>query len=44
MATIFSRSIARENPSHKIAEDQTNIAFLDINPVSPGDVLVVPKK
>lgn len=44
MATIFSRIIAGEIPCHKIAEDQNNFAFLDINPVAPGHVLVVPKK
>ena len=44
MATIFSRIIAGEIPCYKIAEDQNNFAFLDINPVAPGHVLVVPKK
>jgi histidine triad (HIT) family protein len=44
MATIFSRIIACEIPCYKIAEDQNNFAFLDINPVAPGHVLVVPKK
>ena len=44
MAPIFSRIIAGEIPCYKIAEDQNNFAFLDINPVAPGHVLVVPKK
>ena len=44
MATIFSRIIAGEIPCYKIAEDQNNFPFLDINPVAPGHVLVVPKK
>ena len=44
MATIFSRIIAGEIPCYKVAEDQNNVAFLDINPVAPGHVLVVPKK
>ena len=44
MATIFSRIIAGEIPCYKIAEDQNNFAFLDINPVAPGHVLVLPKK
>ena len=44
MATIFSRIIAGEIPCYKIAEDQNNFAFIDINPVAPGHVLVVPKK
>lgn len=43
MASIFSRIIAGEIPSYKIAEDDRHYAFLDINPVNPGHVLVVPK-
>ncbi|MDE7368337.1 MAG: HIT family protein [Muribaculaceae bacterium] len=44
MASIFSRIIAGEIPCYKVAEDDKNFAFLDINPVAPGHVLVVPKK
>lgn len=44
MATIFSRIIAGEIPCHKIAENDEFFAFLDINPVSIGHTLVVPKK
>ncbi|MBQ7851684.1 MAG: HIT family protein, partial [Muribaculaceae bacterium] len=36
MATIFSRIVAGEIPSYKVAEDENNSAFLDINPVAPG--------
>ena len=43
MASIFSRIIAGEIPSYKVAEDKDNYAFLDINPVAEGHVLVVPK-
>lgn len=43
MATIFSRIIAGEIPCYKIAEDKDNFAFLDINPVRKGHVLVVPR-
>lgn len=43
MATIFSRIIAGEIPCYKVAEDEKNFAFLDINPVNRGHVLVVPK-
>ncbi|MCC8134259.1 MAG: HIT family protein [Tannerellaceae bacterium] len=43
MATIFSKIINGEIPSHKIAENEEFFAFLDINPVSPGHTLVVPK-
>lgn len=44
MATIFSRIAAGEIPSYRIAEDDQHFAFLDINPVAPGHVLVIPKK
>lgn len=43
MATIFSKIIAGEIPCYKIAEDKNNFAFLDINPLKKGHVLVVPK-
>ncbi len=43
MASIFSRIISGELPSHKIAEDDQFIAFLDITPLVPGHTLVVPK-
>ena len=44
MATIFSRIIAGEIPSYKVAEDDRYYAFLDINPLEKGHTLVVPKK
>lgn len=44
MATIFSRIIAGEIPSFKIAESEGAYAFLDINPVQKGHTLVVPKR
>ncbi len=44
MATIFSRIIAGEIPSYKVAEDDNYYAFLDINPLAKGHTLVVPKK
>ncbi|MDR1723379.1 MAG: HIT family protein [Tannerella sp.] len=44
MASIFSRIAAGEIPSYKIAEDSEFFAFLDINPVSKGHTLVIPKK
>ena len=43
MASIFSRIIAGEIPSYKVAEDDKYYAFLDINPVAAGHTLVVPK-
>ncbi|MDR3219370.1 MAG: HIT family protein [Dysgonamonadaceae bacterium] len=42
--TIFSKIIAGEIPSYKVAEDDAYYAFLDINPVAKGHVLVAPKK
>jgi histidine triad (HIT) family protein len=43
MATIFSRIIRGEIPCHKVAEDESYFAFLDINPLHEGHTLVVPK-
>ncbi len=44
MATIFTKIIKGEIPSHKIYEDENYFAFLDINPLVPGHTIVVPKK
>ncbi|MFV0469146.1 MAG: HIT family protein [Dysgonomonas sp.] len=44
MASIFSRIVAGEIPSYKIAEDDNFFAFLDINPMTKGHVLVIPKQ
>jgi histidine triad (HIT) family protein len=41
--TLFSKIIAGEIPSYKIAEDDSFFAFLDIFPATAGHVLVVPK-
>ncbi|HEY8898447.1 MAG TPA: HIT family protein [Niastella sp.] len=41
--TIFSKIIAGEIPSYKIAEDDRFFAFLDIFPLVEGHVLVIPK-
>jgi histidine triad (HIT) family protein len=41
--TIFSKIIAGEIPSYKIAESNKFYAFLDIFPLVQGHVLVVPK-
>lgn len=43
MASIFSRIIAGEIPSYKVAENEHFYAFLDINPLTRGHTLVVPK-
>ena len=44
MSTIFTKIINGEIPCHKIAEDENYYAFLDINPLTKGHTLVVPKK
>ena len=44
MASIFSRIVAGEIPSWKVAEDERYYAFLDINPLMEGHTLVIPKK
>jgi len=44
MATIFTKIIEGDIPCHKVAETDDHIAFLDINPISEGHTLVVPKK
>jgi histidine triad (HIT) family protein len=41
--TIFTKIIKGEIPSAKVYEDEKTIAFLDIHPIRPGHVLVVPK-
>ena len=43
MASVFSKIIAGEIPCHRIAEDERYLAFLDIQPLVPGHVLVIPK-
>lgn len=44
MASIFARIINGELPAYKVGEDENHLAFLDIQPVNHGHVLVVPKK
>lgn len=41
--SIFTKIINGEIPSHKIYEDELTYAFLDIHPIQPGHVLVVPR-
>ncbi len=43
-ATIFSKILAGELPCHKVYEDDQVLAFLDINPISRGHTLVIPKE
>ena len=44
MSTVFSKIIRGEIPSYRVAENEEFYAFLDINPLSEGHTLVVPKK
>lgn len=44
MASIFSKIIDREIPADIVYEDEWVIAFLDINPLSAGHTLLIPKK
>jgi histidine triad (HIT) family protein len=44
MSTIFSKIIDGEIPAHVVAETTEFLAFLDINPLTMGHVLVIPKK
>ena len=41
--SVFSKIVSGELPSYKIAENEDFIAFLDIDPLVKGHVLVVPK-
>ncbi len=43
MPTIFSKIVAGEIPAYKVAESNDFLAFLDINPLAKGHVLVIPK-
>lgn len=42
--TIFDKILAGEIPCHRVYEDEHVLAFLDINPLSPGHLLVIPKE
>ncbi|HVU06554.1 MAG TPA: HIT domain-containing protein [Candidatus Paceibacterota bacterium] len=41
---IFCKIVAGTIPAHKVYEDPDFLGFLDINPLSPGHALVIPKK
>jgi histidine triad (HIT) family protein len=43
MASIFSKIIAGEIPCYKVQENERFLAFLDIQPLRRGHVLVIPK-
>jgi histidine triad (HIT) family protein len=42
--SIFSKIVAGQIPAHKVAETLEYLAFLDINPLTEGHLLVIPKK
>ena len=42
--TVFSMILRGDIPCHKVYEDEHVLAFLDINPLSPGHTLVIPKE
>lgn len=43
MSSIFSRIVSKDIPAYIVAEDENYLAFLDINPLVEGHVLVIPK-
>ena len=43
MSSVFTKIINGEIPCYKIYEDDKTLAFLDINPETPGHTLVIPK-
>ncbi len=42
--TIFSKILRSEIPCHRVYEDDHVFAFLDINPISRGHTLVIPRE
>lgn len=44
MPSVFTKIIDGDIPCYKIAEDDLHFAFLDINPLTQGHTLVVPKQ
>lgn len=42
--TVFSKILRGEIPCHKVYEDAHVLAFLDVNPLSRGHTLVIPKE
>ena len=44
MTSIFSKIVAGDIPAYKVAESNEFLAFLDINPLVEGHLLVIPKK
>ena len=42
--TVFAKILAGEIPCHRVYEDEQVLAFLDVAPLSPGHVLLIPKE
>ena len=42
--TIFAKIVRGEIPCHRVYEDDKVLAFLDVNPISRGHTLVIPKE
>jgi histidine triad (HIT) family protein len=42
--TVFAKILRGEIPCHRIYEDDAVLAFLDVNPISRGHTLVIPKE
>lgn len=43
MSSVFSKIVNGDIPCYKVAEDEKFLAFLDVNPLVKGHVLVIPK-
>lgn len=44
MPTLFDKILSGEIPCHRVYEDESVLAFLDIGPLSRGHTLVIPKE
>jgi len=44
MECIFCRIVAGSSPASRVWEDADTLAFMDIHPVTPGHLLVIPKR
>jgi len=42
--TVFTKILRGEIPCHRVYEDAAVLAFLDVNPLSRGHTLVIPKE
>jgi len=42
--TIFAKILRNEIPCHRVYEDEMVVAFLDVNPISRGHTLVIPRE